>query len=152
MATLRFIPSSTSLSSISPATHHSHHHRPPSQCFPSMASFPNWQRLNLDVGFQKQQQRKSQNRGSRVITFAGPSTTTYIFAFVFPMSLIAVTVFTSIKIADELDRKFLEEVALNQEIMESEEGGTEPVPLDLEKPEVPRKRNRPKREVEASSR
>ncbi|KAH6813859.1 high chlorophyll fluorescence 153 [Perilla frutescens var. frutescens] len=48
-------------------------------------------------------------RGISVVTRAGPSTTTYIFAFVFPLTLLAVTFFTSIRIADKLDQKFLEE-------------------------------------------
>lgn len=49
-------------------------------------------------------------RGSAVVTRAGPSSTSYIFAFVFPLSLLAITIFTSIRIADKLDKKFYEEV------------------------------------------
>ena len=49
-------------------------------------------------------------RGLSMVTRAGPGTNTYIFAFVLPLSLLAITVFTSIRIADKLDREFLEEV------------------------------------------
>ncbi|KAH7864992.1 hypothetical protein Vadar_000894 [Vaccinium darrowii] len=60
-------------------------------------------------------------RGLSVVTRGAPSTGTYIFAFFLPLSLLAVTVFTSIRIADKLDRDFLEEMAINQAIMEGEE-------------------------------
>ncbi|KAL3516414.1 hypothetical protein ACH5RR_023316 [Cinchona calisaya] len=92
---------------------------------------------------------KKSSRGLSVITKGGPSSTSYIFAFVFPISLLAVTIFTSMKIADELDQKFLEELAVNQEILEAE--GDDDCISSEEIPAVPRKRNRPKREVEASS-
>lgn len=51
-------------------------------------------------------------RGVSVITRAGPSSTSYIFAFVFPLSLLAVTIFSAMRISDELDEKFLEEVRI----------------------------------------
>ncbi|PSS26489.1 Proteinase-activated receptor 1 like [Actinidia chinensis var. chinensis] len=94
---------------------------------------------------------RRKTRGSSVVTRAGPGTNTYIFAFVLPLSLLAITVFTSIRIADKLDREFLEEVAVNQAIMEAEEeDGDAGMPLE-EKPSLPRTRNRPKREAETSS-
>ncbi|ONI20646.1 hypothetical protein PRUPE_2G027100 [Prunus persica] len=52
-----------------------------------------------------------QARGLTVVTRAGPTTNQYVFAFVMPLSLIAVTVFTSMRIADKLDEEFLEEIA-----------------------------------------
>ncbi|PSS19128.1 V-set and immunoglobulin domain-containing protein [Actinidia chinensis var. chinensis] len=90
-------------------------------------------------------------RGSSVVTRAGPGTNTYIFAFVLPLSLLAITVFTSIRIADKLDREFLEEIAVNQAIMEAEEEDGDAGMSFEEKPSLPRTRNRPKREAETSS-
>ncbi|KAL6009979.1 hypothetical protein ACLOJK_000410 [Asimina triloba] len=91
----------------------------------------------------------------RTVVAAGqPSTTSLIFAFVFPLSLLLVTILTSIRIADKLDQQYLEELALNEEIMEEdmmEEEGQEvniPYPAEEEPaPAVPRSRNRPKREA-----
>lgn len=54
--------------------------------------------------------RKTRDRGLTVVTRAGPSTSSYVFAFFLPFSLIVITVLTSIRIADKLDQKFLEEV------------------------------------------
>ena len=45
-----------------------------------------------------------------VTTRAGASTSSYIFAFSIPFSLILVTALTALKIGDNLDKKFLEEV------------------------------------------
>ncbi|OIW21253.1 hypothetical protein TanjilG_31183 [Lupinus angustifolius] len=113
-------------------------------------------------------------RGAMVATRAGPSTSSLVFAFTLPLSLVAVTVFASIRIADKLDQKFLEEMAMNEAIMEVDEFDKdndddedddvetylqeEPVfPHALnrpdvdtslqEEPAVPRGRNRPKREA-----
>ncbi|CAA3001170.1 uncharacterized protein LOC111378393 [Olea europaea var. sylvestris] len=86
------------------------------------------------------------------VTRAGPSTSSYIFAFVLPLSLLAVTIFTSNRIADKLDQKFLEEVAINEAILEAEEDDDEEVNIPSEKESAPpRIRNRPKRKVEPSS-
>lgn len=53
----------------------------------------------------------SSRKRKLVVARAGPpSTTTLIFAFVFPLSLLLVTIFTSIRIADKLDQQYLEEV------------------------------------------
>ncbi|XP_009788855.1 uncharacterized protein LOC107800252 [Nicotiana tabacum] len=93
------------------------------------------------------------SRGLSVVTRAGGgiSSTSYIFALIFPLSLLAITIFTSARIADNLDKKFLEELAVNQAIMEGEEDdGIVVTPLE-EIPATPRTRNRPKREVEPSS-
>ena len=57
---------------------------------------------------------KKSSRGLSVVTKGGgPSSTSYIFAFIFPISLVAVTIFTAMRITDELDQKFLEEVKLH---------------------------------------
>ncbi|KAL1545276.1 hypothetical protein AAHA92_22019 [Salvia divinorum] len=94
-------------------------------------------------------------RGISVVTRAGPSTTSYIFAFIFPLSLLAVTAITSIRIADKLDQKFLEELAVNQAILEAEDGEDkeDEVPVSSEEEEVKpvRRRNRPTRRIEQSS-
>ncbi|XP_042051926.1 uncharacterized protein LOC121797235 [Salvia splendens] len=90
-----------------------------------------------------------------VLTRAGPSTTSYIFAFVFPLSLLAGTAITSIRIADKLDQKFLEELAINQAILEAEDGEEkeDDVHVSSEEEEVKpvRRRNRPTRQIEQSS-
>ncbi|XP_009605000.1 uncharacterized protein LOC107770066 [Nicotiana tabacum] len=96
---------------------------------------------------------KKSSRGLSVVRRAGGgiSSSSYIFALIFPLSLLAITIFTSARIADNLDKKFLEELAVNKAIMEGEEDdGIVVTPLE-EKPATPRTRNRPKREVEPSS-
>ncbi|TMW89537.1 hypothetical protein EJD97_017054 [Solanum chilense] len=97
-------------------------------------------------------QLKKKSRGLSVVTRAGGiSSGSYIFALVFPLSLLAITIFTSARVADNLDQKFLEELAVNETIAEGEEDdGSAVTPLE-EKPATPRTRNRPKREVEPSS-
>ncbi|KAF5742425.1 hypothetical protein HS088_TW09G00473 [Tripterygium wilfordii] len=103
---------------------------------------------------------RRQPRGIAVVTRAGtPSTSSYVFAITLPLSLLAVTVFTSLRIADRLDRDYLEELAINEAIKEAEEGEREEGDVEIEEeeesaaaaqePELPRTRNRPKREVEA---
>ncbi|KAG8643085.1 uncharacterized protein LOC110626638 isoform X2 [Manihot esculenta] len=93
-------------------------------------------------------------RGSTLVTRAGPSTTSYVFAFVFPLSLLIGTIFTSIRIADKLDRDYLEELAINQAIREADEeddGDDVDIPLEDEAQQPAlqgsRTRNRPKREA-----
>lgn len=49
-------------------------------------------------------------RGSTLATRAGPSTSSYVFAIALPLSLLAVTVFTALRIGDKLDQDFYEEV------------------------------------------
>jgi hypothetical protein len=44
------------------------------------------------------------------VTRAGLSTNYYIFAFALPFSLLAITIFASIRVADKLDRDYLQEV------------------------------------------
>lgn len=61
--------------------------------------------------YEKLQLRR--NRGSLVVRRGGaPGASTYIFAFLFPLSLLAVTIFTSIQISDKLDRDYYQEVTL----------------------------------------
>ncbi|XP_052171741.1 uncharacterized protein LOC127787709 [Diospyros lotus] len=95
---------------------------------------------------------RRKTKGLSVVTRAAPGASTYVFALVLPLSLLAITVFTSIRIADKLDKAFIEEIAMNQAIMgaDEEEGGDAAMPLE-EKPLVSRTRNRPKREAESSS-
>ncbi|KAL5543649.1 hypothetical protein UlMin_007433 [Ulmus minor] len=90
---------------------------------------------------------RRRERGLSLVTRAGPTTSSYIFAFVLPFSLIILTVFTSIRIADKLDRDFLEEVALNEAMREGGEEEESEYDLSLEQNATPRTRNRPKREV-----
>lgn len=52
---------------------------------------------------------KSRRRAS-VVTGAVPGPNTYIFAFVFPLSLLVATIFTTMRISDKLDEDFLQEV------------------------------------------
>ncbi|KAM7267972.1 hypothetical protein ACFE04_010138 [Oxalis oulophora] len=56
-----------------------------------------------------------------VSTRAGGNSNKYLFAFLLPASLIGITVFTSLKLADKVDRQFLEEQARNQAIKEAED-------------------------------
>lgn len=51
-------------------------------------------------------------RGSSVVTKAVPGPNTYIFAFVFPLSLLVATIFTTLRISDKLDEDFLQEVCI----------------------------------------
>ncbi|KAM3323522.1 hypothetical protein P3S67_004673 [Capsicum chacoense] len=115
---------------------------------------PQHQQQQLFVGCPqlKLKKKKKKRRGITVVTGAGGiSSSSYIFAVVFPLSLLAITIFTSARIADTLDQKFLEELAVNETIREGEEeDGSAVTPLE-EKPAAPRTRNRPKREVEPSS-
>ncbi|GAV69402.1 hypothetical protein CFOL_v3_12903, partial [Cephalotus follicularis] len=60
-------------------------------------------------------------RGLTVVTRAGPSTNSYLFAFLLPLSLLAVTVYTSIRISDKLDADFLEELAINRAMSGADE-------------------------------
>ncbi|KAL1822593.1 hypothetical protein ACET3Z_009371 [Daucus carota] len=91
-------------------------------------------------------------RGSSVVTRAVPGPNTYIFAFVFPLSLLVATVFTTIRISDKLDEDFLRELAVNKAILEASEDDDEVDGTSIMKePERPRTRNRPKREAEVSS-
>ncbi|GMY22597.1 nucleosome assembly protein 1;3-like [Fagus crenata] len=116
--------------------------RPPHVPNPPAIRFP---------GFQTHRR----TRGSTVVTRAGPSANSYLFAFALPLSLLAITVFASIGVADKLERDYLEELAINQAIKEAEEEDEEEegdeeedVNISLEKePALQRTRNRPKREV-----
>ncbi|XP_026414693.1 uncharacterized protein LOC113310288 [Papaver somniferum] len=92
---------------------------------------------------------KQKKRGFAIITRAAPTTANLIFAFVFPLTLLLVTIFTSIKIADKLDQDFVEELAINQAIMEGKDEKEDSLAsLEEEEPAtVTRTRNRPKREA-----
>ncbi|XP_039017636.1 uncharacterized protein LOC120148632 [Hibiscus syriacus] len=90
-------------------------------------------------------------RKLEVLTRAGANTSRYVFASVLPFSLMAVIFFTSIKIADKLDKDSLEDLAINQAAREAEDDddGNDVISLDeiVQEPVLPRTRNRPKREV-----
>ncbi|CAM8910487.1 unnamed protein product [Rhodiola kirilowii] len=78
----------------------------------------------------------SSRRGISVVTRAGPPTAnTYIFAFLFPFSMLVATILTSIKIDQKLDQDFLEELAINEarmEVVGEEEPGTSKVAMPYE--------------------
>ncbi|KAI3905593.1 hypothetical protein MKX01_036502 [Papaver californicum] len=92
---------------------------------------------------------KQKKRGFAIVTRAAPTTANLIFAFVFPLTLLLVTIFTSIKIADKLDQDYVEELAINQAIMEGKDEKEDSLAsLEEEEPAtVTRTRNRPKREA-----
>ncbi|CAL9776037.1 unnamed protein product [Musa acuminata subsp. burmannicoides] len=104
-------------------------------------------------------------RRRRLVVRAGPpSTNSLIFAFVLPLSLLLGTIFTAARVADRLDEKYLEELAMNKAIMEEKEAEEDDSDKDgkvaAEEDEsilpdeeegvaaVPRVRNRPKREAQ----
>ncbi|KDO83243.1 hypothetical protein CISIN_1g032144mg [Citrus sinensis] len=103
----------------------------------------------------------SSSRGSnlKVVTRAGASSSSYVFAFVLPLSLLALTVFASLKLDDKLERQYLEELIINEAMKdqeeqqydedEDEEEEDDQVLLEEKflEPALPRTRNRPKREV-----
>ncbi|KAJ0622971.1 hypothetical protein HanIR_Chr01g0026571 [Helianthus annuus] len=100
-----------------------------------------------------QQSSWRRNKGSLVVTRAGaPGATTYLFAFLFPLSLLAVTIFTAIQISDKLDRDFYQELEVNQSILEGEDEDEDVNPAYEEPPTQQRTRNRPKREAEITER
>ncbi|KAJ0957163.1 hypothetical protein HanPSC8_Chr01g0024011 [Helianthus annuus] len=100
-----------------------------------------------------QQSSWRRNKGSLVVTRAGaPGATTYLFAFLFPLSLLAVTIFTAIQISDKLDRDFYQELEVNQSILEGEDEDEDVNPAYEEPPTQQRTRNRPKREAEITGR
>ncbi|XP_074556517.1 uncharacterized protein LOC141812404 [Curcuma longa] len=96
-------------------------------------------------------------RRRRLIVRAGlPSTNSLILAFVLPLSLLLGTIFAAARIADRLDEKFLEELAMNEAILEemdeddADEDEDDRGVLAEEEDGVaaiPKTRNRPKRVV-----
>lgn len=62
------------------------------------------------LGFASNISSSCRKRKLVVVGAGPPSTTSLLFAFVFPLSLLLVTIFTSIRIADKLDQQYLEEV------------------------------------------
>ncbi|KAH7667204.1 hypothetical protein IHE45_12G044300 [Dioscorea alata] len=104
-------------------------------------------------------------RSDSILVRAGPpSSSTLILAFVLPLSLLIGTILVSIRIADDLDEKFVKELLMNEAMAEEEEYGVEdaeddddddesdnePRVLELEEaaaPATPRVRNRPKKEI-----
>ncbi|KAK7857575.1 hypothetical protein CFP56_017132 [Quercus suber] len=111
---------------------------------------------------------RRRSRGLTVVTRAGPSTNSILFAIAIPLSLLTITFFASIKIADNLDRDYFEEEDEDEEEEEEEEEENkeeDDMNISLEKkpalkeedkdmnvslekePALQRTRNRPKREV-----
>ncbi|KAM0947865.1 hypothetical protein DsansV1_C07g0072151 [Dioscorea sansibarensis] len=131
---------------------------PPHTAFPSHRT-PLW----------CQRPRQAQ-RGNSILVRAGPpSSSTLILAFVLPLSLLIGTILVSIRIADDLDEKFVNELLMNEAMaqeeeyededgedeeeddeQEDDESADERRVLELEEPAaaaVPRVRNRPKKEI-----
>ncbi|KAK1278049.1 hypothetical protein QJS04_geneDACA023766 [Acorus gramineus] len=152
---------STNAFLCNPAT--PNHHRPSNPTKRSPPSFPYLPRdTHIGTSPPKPTTTTNNNRRRRSASLsvrAGPpSTTSYIFAFVFPLSLIAVTVISSIRISDSLDERFVEELAMNKAIMEeseadeaeegaAEEGVEEAKPMVVPTAAVGSVRNRPKRQA-----
>lgn len=67
------------------------------------------------VQFFNRNNSSSRSRGLnlKVVTRAGASTSSYVLAFVLPLSLLAITVFASLKLDDTLERQYLEEVGIS---------------------------------------
>ncbi|KAI4382970.1 hypothetical protein MLD38_008858 [Melastoma candidum] len=85
-------------------------------------------------------------RNARLVAGAGPTAANYVFAFVFPLSLLVVTTVVSVRIGNKLDQKYLEELMINQAIEEADLD-EDPENLTEETPVAERSRNRPKRRV-----
>lgn len=94
---------------------------------------------------------KTRRRWTSLVTQAGLTSNSFVLAFALPLGLLVVTIVAAWRKGDQLDQKFLEELAINEAIREADEVEDEdndmviPVP---EEPARPRKRNRPKREVQ----
>ncbi|GAB2230286.1 hypothetical protein Droror1_Dr00014546 [Drosera rotundifolia] len=94
---------------------------------------------------------KTRRRWTSLVTQAGLTSNSFVLAFALPLGLLFVTIVAAWRKGDQLDQKFLEELAINEAIREADEVEGEdndmviPVP---EEPARPRKRNRPKREVQ----
>ncbi|XP_015971728.1 uncharacterized protein LOC107495148 [Arachis duranensis] len=95
---------------------------------------------------------------------AGPSSSSIAFAIGLPLSLLAVTVLTSLRIANKLDQQFFEEMAMNEAIMQADEDDDDDYEDEdyydddddddddaetsvQQEPALPRSRNRPIREA-----
>ncbi|XP_051136883.1 uncharacterized protein LOC127255414 [Andrographis paniculata] len=117
---------------------------------------PPWNGRSIDRILRLSHEKRTSRRGISVVTRAGPSATSYALVFFLPLSLLAATIFISVRVADKLDEKFFEELAMNEAIKEGEEnedgGGNDEDNISLEQEQTKtRTRNRPKREVEPSS-
>jgi hypothetical protein len=96
MASL-IISSSVSLTHSQPSTPTRAFFKPPHVSKPRTIRFPG-------------DPSRRRTRGLTAVTRAGLSTNYYIFAFALPFSLLAITIFASIRVADKLDRDYLQEV------------------------------------------
>lgn len=127
MAVVLLIPNSNptsltlSISLSPPNNHHNHRHhilRPTT----SSAFKPQRFSVSPSVSFPLQSRDRDRDRSLSLVTRAGPSTNSYILAFVLPFSLVVITVLTSIRISDKLDQDYLEEVIFQLGFVRS--GGT----------------------------
>ncbi|XP_039136565.1 uncharacterized protein LOC120273891 [Dioscorea cayenensis subsp. rotundata] len=133
---------------------------------PPLTAFPSRQTLLLRC-----HRPRRPKRSDSILVHAGPpSSSTLILAFVLPLSLLIGTILVSIRIADDLDEKFVKELLMNEAMAQEEEYGVEdaedddddddeeeddenddaPRVLELEEvaaPATPRVRNRPKKEI-----
>ncbi|WOK99072.1 hypothetical protein Cni_G07784 [Canna indica] len=115
---------------------------------------------SFSLGIRRHWGSSSRGRRRLVVRAGPPSTNSLILAFVLPLSLLVGTIITAARVADRLDEKYLEELAMNEAILEemkadedeqegdddNEEGSI--LPEEEEKvAAVPRVRNRPKREA-----
>ncbi|XP_047334307.1 uncharacterized protein LOC124937999 [Impatiens glandulifera] len=94
---------------------------------------------------------RRQTRGLSVVTRAAPSANTYLFAFFLPLSLLAITVLTSISIDMQLDKRFMEEMAVNEGMTEADDDNDDEEDGEIveisPREKAVRTRNRPKKEV-----
>ncbi|KAL9264413.1 Bidirectional sugar transporter SWEET1-like protein [Drosera capensis] len=86
----------------------------------------------------------TRRRWTSLVTQAGLTSNSFVLAFALPLGLLVITIVTAWRIGDQLDQKFLEELAINEAIREADEVEDEdndmviPVP---EEPARPRTRN-----------
>ncbi|XP_008800261.1 uncharacterized protein LOC103714683 [Phoenix dactylifera] len=107
-----------SILALSPPSHFNKYPAAAATFFPSRPSSSRTRALALAGSLRGGSRRREREL---VVRAGPPSTNSLILAFVLPFSLIAGTIFTSIRIADRLDEKYLEELAKNQAIVEENE-------------------------------
>ncbi|BAT93458.1 hypothetical protein LR48_Vigan05g013000 [Vigna angularis] len=120
----------------------------------SAAPFFNTPPLRIHAGSRKR-------RSTAVVARAGPNTKSILFAIALPSSLLAVTIFSALRMGDKLDQDWREEMAKMEaakeldEYDDSDDGSqddsmetyVQEEPALKEEPTLPHTRNRPKREA-----
>ncbi|KAL5762604.1 hypothetical protein ACOSP7_018868 [Xanthoceras sorbifolium] len=109
--------------------------------------------------------RKARGLTTGVVTRAGPSIGTYLYALSLPVGLIVLTALAALKVAEQQDQAYFEELIIEEAMKEGDEdkdgdededveedGGNEydsetPLEEKIQELAVPRTRNRPKREA-----